>query len=210
MGKTEKIDFTQIEDYSNSETLVKKWVFAEEEEIETENNKKEKNTTISKVTLTNKRLIVSEQKNEETYRKHSFRLQDIKAVNYSITQKVPGLLLSILLMVLGVAIMGVGVYQAISAAFNAIVILYWVLGLIVIGIGIAIFLNRKTISKLCITLELDKSYTHKFLESSSRDKNNKIFIPAEAITNELELQVCPEAIDMCTTLDNLIMEAIEL
>lgn len=209
MEKFEKIDFSQIEDYSNSETLVKKWVFTEEEEISVDRKTKETSTTISKVVLTNKRLIVSEQKNDETYRKHSFRLGDIKAVNYSITQQIPGLLLSIFLMVIGSIITAYGIVQAIMN-FSPILILVWVVGLILIGVGIAIYLNRKILSKLCMTIELDKTHTHKFLESSSREKNNKIFIPAESITQELELQVTPEAIDMCTTLDNLIMEAIEL
>jgi len=109
------LDFNNIKECSGKEKIVKQW------DIERVFNDKNSQKINSKITLTEDRLILSETRESTGYRKTSYDIKDIKAVNYSVSQAKTPPPYSVLLILIGVIVFVSGLLSAIFTSSLSVV-----------------------------------------------------------------------------------------
>lgn len=199
----ESLKLEDIKEYSENESLVKTWELAEKKKTD----KGETINRVSKITLTEQRLILSEGKyfkHSQNYKKTSFPLSAIKSTYVSIGRESeqeetwPIVLFGILALIF----FCVGAFILSATAF-------WGVLCLIIGVALTIktiftFLANRELVSTCIVVKLEimgesetkniiSSYTG--LNGSSLNKTSAIILKFKATT---------QAVDMAKELDNLI------
>lgn len=214
-----KVDLSLIKQNSEDEEIIKEWKV--NQHISTKN---ESSNVESTITLTKKRLILSEKTNDLNYRKFSYRLKDIKAINYSVNQSLKAPLYSIILIVVGILSIFSSIIMALTKSTSSSVIVqgqniysqtptqpthpivYWIpfiLGIGLLTIGIIFAITKKiAISKLNLIIEADKTETNKIATINSSSSYPSI--QTNNIDYHLNLPLTKESVEMCTEIDNLL------
>lgn len=191
------IDFNLVPEQSQSEKIIKQWIFEEANESELK---------INKVTLTDERLILSQNKNNLEYRKFSYDLEDIRSVNYKVSQEQVKTKSIAMYLLIAAALLffsiGSFVYETIAVGCILMVI-----SILVIFVGI--YINGKSkecFRKIIVTIEkIDNTRSVDIIESSSL----KLSMPIngkKVVFDELSFNPTKESIEMVLEIDKLILD----
>ena len=201
----EKLKLEEIKEFSEKETLVKTWELSSKKKTD----KGESVNKVSKITLTEQRLIISEGKyyrNSQNYKKTSFPLSSIKSTYVSIGRESeqnemwPIILfgcLALLCYCVGAFIMPMVVFWGVFCLL---------LGVVLTAKTIFSFLaSRENVStSVVVRLEISGDSETKTIVNSCTSINGSSSSKASAIV--LKFKVTPEAVDMAKEIDNLITE----
>ena len=204
MEKMENIKLENIKDYSDKETVVKSWELSVKKKLDN----KEKVVMSNKITLTEQRLIISEQKSNRTsqnYKKSSYPIEDIKStyvqMGSDFEQKPLLPLVVLICLTLTFLIAGICMFSSVLA-LGFVFLIFFILCL---AKTLSSILDFRTQTSACIVikLELEKNSVSKTIVKSYTNVSGVSQSKESAVI--LKFKVTADAVEMAKELDNLII-----